>query len=307
MANDWTAADFAGQDHGKLKSGAKTGEETAAAAKAPGTPTSPDPFTSMGGGVWNGTGWIPKNHPDAAKYMNTATPTGGVDPAAPVKPATIGSQAAAASTFSNAPGSAPTQNTTNQGTQDVLRNTYLKQVTQGTQIDAQNDPNIRQQSDAFAAAQERARRDQASDIAEKFAGTGQTGAQTVEQRMLNEKAQQGRASFEADLVGRELQTRRDEIKDALGNLGGMLSDDQNRALQLELAKLDAQIKKAGISTSESLGRSELALKDKLGMGGLNVDLARLLTQNGQFNKSLGFQIGDREATLNQQALLSLLR
>lgn len=271
-----------------------------------------DPFASIGGGVQTPTGgWIPKNHPDAQKYLTSQQQpvTGGVDPApgAAPKATTVGQQASNAQTYSGAPAAAPTQNTTNQGTQDVLRNTYLQRVTQGTQIDAQNDPNIRQQSDAFAAAQERARRDQASDIAEKFAGTGQTGAQTVEQRMLNEKAQQGRASFEADLVGRELQTRRDEIKDALANLGGMLSEDQQRALQLELGKLDAQMKAAGIKSSESLGFRELALKDKLGMGGLNVDLARLLTQNGQFNKSLGFQIGDREATLNQQALLSLLR
>lgn len=285
MANDWTAADFADtKNYSSLVSGAKDAQSVA--------------------NWYNRYGY--KRPGETAPKPATAAP---VDPALPPPPVatSVGQQAQNAQTYSGAPGSAPTQNTTNQGTQDVLRNTYLKQVTQGTQIDAQNDPNIRQQSDAFAAAQERARRDQASDIAEKFAGTGQTGAQTVEQRMLNEKAQQGRGAFEADLVGRELQTRRDEIKDALGNLGGMLSDDQNRALQLELAKLDAQIKKAGISSSESLGRSELALKDKLGMGGLNVDLARLLTQNGQFNKSLGFQIGDREATLNQQALLSLLR
>lgn len=275
--------------------------------------TMPQDWTDFGNTLVKNTktGQVLSTSMDAWKDILGAAPA-PTAPAAPVDPAapsatSVNQQAQKAQTYSGAPGAAPTQNTTNQGTQDVLRNTYLQRVTQGTQIDAQNDPNIRQQSDAFAAAQERARRDQASDIAERFAGSGQTGAQNVEQRMLNERASQGRASFEADLVGRELQNRRDEINNALGSLGSMLSDDQTRALQKELAKLDAQLKQAGISSSEALGRSELALKDKLGMGGLNVDLARLLVQNQQFGKDLGFRIGDREATLNQQALLSLLR
>ena len=284
MATNWTAAQFDGQDYGKIVQGAKSAQDVA--------------------------NWYNRyNYKSPAETAAAAAPKAPVDPALPPPPTAnnVGTQAGNAQTYSNTPGSAPTQNTTNQGTQDVLRNKYLQQVVQGTSIDAQNDPNIRQQSDAFGAAQERARRDQASDIAEKFAGSGQTGAQNVETRLLNERASQGRASFEADLVGRELQTRRDEINNAMSQLGGMLSDDQNRALQKELANIDAQLKKAGISSSEALGRAELALKDKLGMGGLNVDLARLLQGNQQFNKDLGFRIGDREASLNQQALLSLLR
>jgi len=35
------------------------------------TPTTPDPFSAMGGGVWNGSGWIPKDNPAAQ------TTTGG--------------------------------------------------------------------------------------------------------------------------------------------------------------------------------------------------------------------------------------
>lgn len=271
--------------------------------------TMPQDWTDFGNTLVKNTktGQVLSTSMDAWKDILGAAPA-PTAPAAPVDPAapsatSVNQQAQKAQTYSGAPGAAPTQNTTNQGTQDVLRNKYLQQVTQGTTIDAQNDPNIRQQSDAFAAAQERARRDQASDIAEKFAGSNQTGAQNVEQRMLNERAAQGRASFEADLVGRELQNRRDEINNAMQQLGGMLTGDQERAMQKELANIDAQLKRAGID----LGSKELGLKEKLGMGGLNVDLARLLLQNKQFGQDLGFRIGDREATLNQQALLSLLR
>ena len=39
------------------------------------TPTTPDPFTAMGGGVWNGSGWIPKDNP-AAKTTTSGTQSG---------------------------------------------------------------------------------------------------------------------------------------------------------------------------------------------------------------------------------------
>src|SRR5262245_13899929 len=80
---------------------------------------------------------------------NMGTPVG--------TPVSVGDQAKAAQTYSSTPGAAPTMNTSNQGTQDVVRNSWLSQATQSTTVDP-NDPNIKQQVDPYAAAQERARR-----------------------------------------------------------------------------------------------------------------------------------------------------
>lgn len=208
-------------------------------------------------------------------------------------------------TYSPTPEAAPTQNTTNQGTQDVVRNSYLQQAEQGTAVDT-NDPNFRQQADAYAAAQERARRTAVSQTAEQYAGSGATGAQTAEERLINEQSGQNQAGFEAQLVGHELQNRRSEIQNALTQLGGMISGDQARALQKQLADIDAQLKQAGLDQSSALGQRELDIRQQLGLGGLNVDLMRLLTQNQQYNNDLGFRIGSTEAGLNQSALDSLL-
>ena len=274
--------------------------------------TQTDPFAAMGGGVQlpNG-GWVPKNHPLAQQYLAQQSQQQTTAPgAAPTAPAAtnVQQQAANAQTYSATPGAAPTAYTTNQGTQDVIRNTYLQRAMQGTTIDARTDPNIRQQSDAFAAAMERARRDAVADAAERnFAqGLASSGAATAEQRLINERAAQARGSFEAELVARELANRRDEIREALGALTGLLTADQEAALRRELAELEAQLQRAGIASSEKLAARELDLKRTLGLKGLDLDRLRIELQNQQFNKQLGFNIADREAFWNNAALQALL-
>lgn len=253
-----------------------------------------DPFAAQGGGVQtpNG-GWLPKSHPDAQKYLVPTAGGAGTSTAT-----TVPGQSMAAQTYSATPGATPSPYTTNQGAQDVVRNSYLARATQGTTID-QNDPNFRQQADTFAAAQERARRDQVADQAEAFSaagsGMGGSGAQDVRARLTNERAAQATGQFEAELVSRELQNRRDEIREALAGLSGIISSDQRNALQRELAELDAQLRRAGIASSE-----------RLGFAGLAIDRDRLNMQDRQFNADLGFRMGDAEAGYNERALRLLL-
>lgn len=289
----------------------------------PGQPVAAPPLTTNtpAQGDWTpqeanlaGLGWVDKNHPlyGTAGFVGPRTaaapapaPTGGA-PTGGTPAGNITQQGRNAETYSGTPGAAPTNNTTNQGTQDVVRNSYLERAMQPVDVDPRTNSAIRTQSDAYAAASERARRDQTADLAEATAGTGQTGLQDTEQRLINERAAQGRGQFEASLVSQELQTKRTEVAQALESLKGMISDDQTRALQDRLAQLDAQLKTASLNASTGLGQAELALKDKLGMAGINVDLASLLQNNDQFNKTLGFNIGDREAYWNNAALDQIL-
>lgn len=259
---------------------------------------------------WNESDWAEWNRrygapAPAPEPTPTAAPAASTAPAAPAA-TTVPGQAQAASTYSATPGAQPTQQTSNQGTQDVVRNSYLQRATQGTQID-RNDPNLKQQVDSYAAGVDRARRQYETDAAERLSakGMGSSGAMDIERRLAAERAGQAVGSFESQLVGRELQNRRAEISDALQNLGGLVSGDQARALQKELADIDAQLKQAGMDLQGSLGSREIALKDKLGTGGLNVDMMRMLLQNQQFGDQLGFNVADREAFWNNQALQSL--
>jgi len=306
------------------------------------TPTNPnDPFAAMGGGIQVNGGWIPKNMATSeqiasytasqggtpASAAGTTTPansyytppTTGAQPAgqAPLTQPVL-QQAGSAQTYSQTPGAAPAAQTTNQGTQDVVRNAYVQRATQGTAIDP-NDPNLRQQLDPFAAAQERARRDYLSEAAERAStkGLGDSGALDVERRLASERAGQATGAFQAQLVGHELQNRRAEIQEALSSLQKMVETDvaaaqderlaqQQMALQKELAEMDAALKKLGIETGAKTAADELALKQQLGLGGLNVDLMRLLLQGQQFADELGFNVADRTAYWDNQALQNLM-
>lgn len=261
-----------------------------------------------------GLGWVDENNPNYGKKGFVGYQEPGAAPAgtttAPGAPAggatTIPGQAAAASTYSTTPGAAPAKNTTNQGTQDVVRNSYLQQATQPTNV-TRNDPNIRPQADAFAAAQDRARRQYESEQAERLSaqGLGNSGAMQNERRVAAERAGVNTGSFEAQLVGNELKAQRAEKQMALEALLKAGQMDQANALQRELAQIDAQLKQAGLDVQGNLGGRELDIKDRLGTGGLNVDMARLLMQNQQFGDQLGFNVADREAYWNNAALQSM--
>ncbi len=288
--------------------------------RQPNTPTTSgaaagaDPFTAMGGGVNINGNWFPKDHPGAIEWMKnnpqSAAPAAGAPaiPGTPGTPATPGAPASgnpadiakAASTVSATPGAAPTANTTNQGTQDVFRNSLLERATQSTAVDP-NDPNIKQQVDPFAAAQERSRRQYESEAAERLSakGMGSSGAMDAERRFGAERAGQATGMFQSQLVQGELQNKRNEIQDALTQLGDSISGDQKNALTQKLADLDATLKREGyasgerissadnatkregIASGERVGNREIDVKDRLGTAANNNDLIRSMLQNQQ--------------------------
>jgi len=281
-----------------------------------------DPFAGMdfGGGQTGGVrlsdgSWVPKNHSLAQTAAPAAPATGGgagtpapgatppgTPPASPAS-SYLQAQAANAQTYSQTPGAAPTQTTANQGTQDVVRNSYLQQATQGTRIDTA-DPNFRQQVDPFAAAVTREKRDFLSDQAEK-AGPYATGALRGQARMASERAGQAIGSFEADLVGRELTNRRNEIQAALSGLRGTISEDQQRMLQRELAALQAEMQRLSITTGADVARSGQSLQQRLAQMQDAFNRAQLAQQDRQFGDTLGFNVGVAEQNANQSALNAL--
>lgn len=206
-----------------------------------------------------------------------------------------GDQGKNAQTYSSTPGAAPTATTTNQGTQDVLRNSYLERATQPIGVD-RNDPNFRQPIDSYAAAQDRTRRRAENEAAERASamGLGTSGALDLQRRAAQERSGQATGAFESQMLTQELQRQRNEKAEALQQLTGILSADQTRQLQRDLADLDAALKRESIAQTGSLGTADINLRDKLGTGALNVDLIRALLQNQQFLTDAGIRIGDLE-------------
>ncbi len=176
---------------------------------------------------------------------------------------------------------------------DALYSRLNERASQSTAIDA-NDPIIKGQTDAFRNEQTRAQRDYLSDTAE---AAGPLANIQGERRMAAEKVGQGVSSFQAELLGRELSARREEIAQALQMSGGLLSADQTRNLQAQLGQMDQAIKEAGIGMQgqslglqRDLGFAGLGLQRELGLGGLS------LQARGQ---DLGFDQFLRELALRQ--------
>lgn len=228
--------------------------------------------------------------------------------------------------------------------QKMLRDALIAQMTQSKDVSV-NDPNIKAQLDPYAAAQERARKEEVSRGAEQaFAGGQDYGS--PERMAAAERSGQATGLRASDLVGREIQSKRDEIQKALTEFGGMMSEDQKNALQRRAQDLDAQlkregigadvyktnksydiekyktdrgfdmdkmrldadtiIKQAGLKQTGDLGNRELDIRDKLGMAGMNAQMTSMLLNDKQFRQKLGLDAGIAEADLNRQALSSLM-
>jgi hypothetical protein len=261
----------------------------------------PDPFQNSGGGSFvEGVGWVDKNSP---YYQPPAGAPGNTAPDGQTPGTNAGTTSTGAQN-SSTPGAAPTTNTTNQGVQDTVRNTYLTQATQNP-IPTAQDPQIAAQVDPYRAEVERQKNDYLDQQAEA-AGPYATGALRGQERMASEKAGQNVGGFAASLVGNELVARRAEIQHALDSLSGTLSDDQARALQQKLADLDAQIKMAGINTAAASTAAGQDIQKSLGIGQLNLGLLNALLGNQQFGDQLGFNIANAEQGYNQTSGASLL-
>ena len=124
------------------------------------------------------------------------------------------------------------------------------------------DPIIRAQSEAFANSQSRAQNSYLADAAERG---GPFENMNSERRLAAEKVGMATSQFEAELMGRELMARRQEIEHALTTAAGMLTEQQRVALSRELGLIDAALGYAGLQqrayefdTDDEFRRSPLA-------------------------------------------------
>ena len=131
----------------------------------------------------------------------------------------------------------------------------LGRVKQGLDVD-RTSPTIRQQVDPYAAQQERAMRDYLAQVAER---EGPRGNITSERRMAAERMGQATGLLESQLIGREITARRQEISDALTQMGNLLTEEQRIAMQKELAQLDDAARRYGIDVQAKTAGQQIGL------------------------------------------------
>jgi len=196
--------------------------------------------------------------------------------------------------------------TTTAGLQNQTRDALINILDQGMPTAA--DPTLAPQISAFNAAQNRATARQVNMNAEAFgaAGLESSGARlgadqgVIQQQGLNE------ASFASGLVGQELNTRREQIMDALKVAQATTDQDLSRRLQMELANIDAAIRERGLDVQSTLGQGDIDLRRMLGTGNLNLGLLGMLFQDRQFGDRMGLDIAQLESYYNNAAVQNML-
>lgn len=180
-----------------------------------------------------------------------------------------------------------------QARRDDLYGQLYNRAQQSTDVNA-SDPIIRGQVDNFRAEQERAQRDYLSDIAES---SGPYANLRGEKRISAEKTGQAVGGFQATLLQRELESRRNEIQGALSGMAGILSGEQSAALQREMGMLNNAIQQQGLA-ADTMG---LGVQHSLGMRAGDIDIMRAMMGNDQFYAGLGSENDRFAAQLGMNA------
>lgn len=132
----------------------------------------------------------------------------------------------------------------------------MQRASQGLNIDP-NDPIIAGQVNAFRAEQERGVR---NDLADQAEAQGPNANLTLERRVANEKAAQSTGALQSQLINNELVAKRNEIAQALAQMGGMLTEQQRIDLQRELGKLNASLEQQRITNQNNQFLDEYGLR-----------------------------------------------
>ncbi len=170
---------------------------------------------------------------------------------------------------------------------EALYQMLLDRAKQGENVNP-NDPVLRNQTDAFNAQQQQARRNYLSETAER---QGPSGNIDAESRASAEQVGQNTSGFQAQLVQRELQSKRDEIQQALTQMGAQLSDEQRQALQQKLAEMDNALQYARLNEQGSEFGQSIGLQNR-----------QLSQQEEQFLKTLGQRAFEYDTTRQDSVL-----
>ncbi len=179
---------------------------------------------------------------------------------------------------------------------DALYGQLLGRAQQGLNVSAA-DPIIAGQTAAYSAQQQRARQNYLADLAESAGPLANT---LGEQRLSAERQGAQTAQFQADLMGRELSARRDEIAGALQSMQGLLTAEQQSALQRELGLLNNAVQQRTIdvtSRGQDINQMNAMLQGAISSRGQDIDWQQSLMQN-----QLQWQI---EQLRNEQAMRDL--
>jgi hypothetical protein len=252
-------------------------------------------------------GWVPGDHPLATQAGAPSVAPTGPAPAGPAPGTTApAGQPTSQAGVLNAPAVAGAQ--VQQGTPTTVAGAFQQALVNRLapqDITSQN-PAIKGSIAANRNAEQRGLSRTQEMLAERGAATGQVGAQETGLRQAIGESAGRQGAFEGNALFGLHQQQQQDLTNALGLGGELLSDQQRQDLQRYGIDLDATLRREGLGAQTQLGNRELDIRDSLGRGNLGLGYAGLAQNGQQFGQQLGANLGIEQARLNQSALLSLL-
>jgi hypothetical protein len=174
--------------------------------------------------------------------------------------------------------------------QNQFRDALLGQLNTNPNTVSLSDPSLAPQVRAFQDAQTRSLAQQQQQLAEQaFAGgTRTTGAYGADLGALQQQQGEAIGQHNSDLIANEQQRRTQNLFNALGLGGNLITQGSAQGIQ------------------NSLGQGDLALRGQLGRGQLGLGLLQTLLGDRQANDRLGLDAGLGAANLNSAALIKAL-
>jgi hypothetical protein len=263
---------------------------------------SEDPFQSIGGGKFVNGGWVPKGMEQPGSPASPAAPPAPGAAPAPGAPITNAQQVTNSQANVGQTAAQGTPTTIAQSFQQGLVNRLNPQAASAAS------PGIAPAIQANQLAEQRGMERNRNLLAERAAANGTNNSGGFETGLLG--LAQDRAQREGQFEGNAVMQEQDRIgrdqNSALGLAGSMLSGQQNLGQQMELANLDASLRRQGMDAQNSLGRGDLDLRSRLGEGQLNLGLLSQLLNNDQFGKQLGQNAAQFGQQLDTNTILGLI-
>lgn len=240
-----------------------------------------------------------------ARYGAPAPAAGGPAPAAP------GGPASPITTAKDVTGTTATVGgSTAQGAPTTVAQSFQQGLINRLNPGAAsvNSPGLQPALQANRLGEQRGFENNRNLLAERAAANGTAGSGGFESQLLG--LAQDRAGREGQFAGNAVMQEQDRLdrnqNSALGLSGSMLSGQQGLSQQMDLANLDATLRRQGMDLQGDLGRRDIDLRGRLGEGQLNLGLLSALMNNDQFGRSLGQNSQQFGASLDQNGLLGLL-
>lgn len=169
-----------------------------------------------------------------------------------------------------------------------------------------NDPIIAAQMRAYRGNQDRSMASAREALAARGATTGLgTGAFDSAIQSSYENAGSSAGAQESGLLADRYKQKLQQLESALQTGAGVLSNDESIDLQTKIAAIKTRLDKLGLDQAGQLGNRGLDIQQMIAQLENQLGNRRLDQDNSHFYDTLGFNIGNQQATL-EQILMSML-